>query len=74
MGMLPGFFDLGAFTRADVIAVASMSALVPLVGNLFMAAMIDRVRRLLTSPKSVRRMNLTAGYLMIGVGLVIPLT
>lgn len=74
MGMLPGFFDLGAFTHADIIAVASMSALVPLVGNLFMAAMIDRVRRLLTSPKSVRRMNLTAGYLMIAVGCVIPFT
>ena len=74
MGMLPGFFDLGAFTRGDIIAVAAMSALVPLVGNLFMAAMIDRVRRLLTSPKSVRRMNLTAGYLMICVGLVIPFT
>lgn len=74
MGMLPGFFDLGAFTTADIIAVASMSALVPLVGNLAMAAMIDRVRRLLTSPKSVRRMNITAGILMICVGLVIPLT
>ena len=74
MGMLPGFFDLGAFTRGDIIAVALMSALVPLIGNLFMAAMIDRVRRLLTSPKSVRRMNVTAGCLMIGVGLVVPFT
>ncbi len=74
MGMLPGFFDLGAFTRADILAVAAISAIVPLVGNLAMAAMIDRVRRLLTSPKSVRRMNTTAGYLMICVGLIIPFT
>lgn len=74
MGMLPGFFDLAAFTTADIVAVASMSALVPLVGNLLMAAMIDRVRRLLTSAKAVRRMNVTAGVLMICVGLVIPLT
>lgn len=74
MGMLPGFFDLGAFTTVDIIAVAAMSAVVPLLGNLLMAAMIDRVRRLLTSPRAVRRMNVTAGVLMICVGLVIPLT
>lgn len=74
MGMLPGFFDLGAFTTADIIAIAAMSAVIPLIGNLLIAAMVDRVRRLLTSPTAVRRMNITAGVLLIGVGLVIPFT
>lgn len=72
MGMLPGFFDLSAFTTADIIAVAAMSAVVPLVGNLFMAAMIDGMRRLLRSPSSIRKMNLTAGGLLVAVGMAIP--
>lgn len=74
MGMLPGFFDLTTFTWPDIAAIAAMSAIVPLAGNLAMAAFIDRARKLLKSPRAVRRMNITAGVLMIGVGLVIPFT
>jgi len=33
---------------------------------------IDRARRLLTSPKALKRTNLTAGFLLICVGFVIP--
>lgn len=74
MGMLPGFFDLSALTIYDVICIAAMSALVPLVGNLGMAAFIDRARRLISDPDALRRTNVIAGILLIGVGLVIPLT
>jgi len=73
-GMLPGFFDLTALTWTDIALIAIASALVPLVGNLMLAAFVGRVRRLLTSPTAVRRMNLTAGWLMVAVGLVIPFT
>ena len=73
-GMLPGFFDLTALTRVDIGLIVFASALVPLLGNLILAAFVGRVRRLLTSPKAVRRMNLTAGWLMVAVGLVIPFT
>ena len=55
--------------------MATMAAMiVPLVGNVFFALFIDRARRLLTSPRALRRTNLVAGSLLIGVGLVIPLT
>lgn len=74
MGMLPGFFDLSALTAWDVVMIATLSAVVPLVGNLVLAGSLEGARRLLTSPKALRRMNISAGVLMIGVGLIIPFT
>jgi threonine/homoserine/homoserine lactone efflux protein len=73
-GMLPGFFDLTRLTTPDVIVIAGLSMVIPLIGNLTMAAFIDRARRLLSSPRALRRMNTTAGILLIGVALAIPLT
>ncbi|MBY5933447.1 LysE family translocator [Tateyamaria omphalii] len=74
MGMLPGFFDLTRLTGWDIAVIVALSMVVPLVGNLFMALSIDRARRLMTSRRSLRRMNLIAGALLICVGLIIPLT
>ena len=74
MGMLPGFFDLSSITSPDIAAIMAVSMIVPLTGNLFLAAFVERVRRLLSTPRSIRRMNISAGVLLIGVGLVIPFT
>ncbi|MEM1363083.1 MAG: LysE family translocator [Pseudomonadota bacterium] len=72
MGVLPGFFDLTHVTHLDVVVIVVLSALVPLFGNLLLAGFVDRVRTLLTSPKALRRLNLTSGALLIGVGLILP--
>ena len=72
MGVLPGFFDLSRLTVPDIVAIATASFLVPMVGNLALAGFVDRVRRVLASPRAVKRMNLTAGGLLIAVGLAIP--
>jgi threonine/homoserine/homoserine lactone efflux protein len=74
MGILPGFFDLSRVTPFDMVAICTLSFMVPLVGNLVLAAFVDRVRGLLKSPAAVRRMNIIAGCLLIGVGVVIGLT
>ena len=74
MGMLPGFFDLTRLTIWDVLIIVVLSMIVPLLGNLTMALFIDRARRMVSSPKALRRMNLIAGALLICVGLIIPLT
>jgi len=74
MGMLPGFFDLTALTWIDIGIICFLSLLVPLIGNLTLALFIGKARALLTSPKALRRTNLTAGFLLIGVGLIIPFT
>jgi threonine/homoserine/homoserine lactone efflux protein len=72
MGALPGFFTLETLTPADTGAIIALSALIPMAGNLGLALFLDRARRLLSSPESVRRLNVTSGILLIGVGLVIP--
>ena len=72
MGALPGFFTLETLTPADTGAIIALSALIPMVGNLGLALFLDRARRLLSSPESVRRLNVTSGILLVGVGLVIP--
>ena len=72
MGVLPGFFDLGALTGPDIALICTASFAVPLIGNLILAAFFGRARRLLASPTALRRTNLTAGALLIAVGLAIP--
>ncbi|WP_090157982.1 LysE family translocator [Loktanella sp. DSM 29012] len=72
MGVLPGFFDLGALTRWDVVAICTASFVVPLMGNLILAFFFGRARALLTSPVALRRTNRIAGGLLIAVGLAIP--
>ena len=72
MGMLPGFFDVTHLTWSDIAAICAVSMVIPFVGNLGLALFVDRARRLLKSPDALRRMNQTAGVLLIVVGLVIP--
>ncbi|MCB5409595.1 LysE family translocator [Pseudogemmobacter faecipullorum] len=72
MGALPGFFALDRLTRPDIIAIISISAFVPMLGNLALALGLDRARRLLSSPAAMRRMNIASGVLLILVGLCIP--
>lgn len=74
MGALPGFFDLGALTTLDILAILAISAFIPMLGNLGLAWFLDRARRLLSSPAAIRRMNIGSGVLLILVGLVIPFT
>jgi threonine/homoserine/homoserine lactone efflux protein len=72
MGALPGFFTLETLTTPDIAIIITISAVIPMVGNLGLALFLDRARALLSSPESVRRLNVTSGILLIGVGLVIP--
>lgn len=72
MGALPGFFTLGALTPVDIGLIITVSAVVPMAGNLALALFLDRARALLSSPAQIRRMNLISGGLLVAVGLVIP--
>lgn len=74
LGVLPGFFDMAALTGPDVTAIVALSIAVPLLGNLCFAFGIDRARRVLSSPRAVRRLNRIAGALMIAVGVAIAVT
>ena len=72
LGALPGFFNLSTMTAWDIVAVGAVSALVPFVFNLILAASLDRARAVLSSPAAIRRMNIGAGVLLGLVGLAIP--
>ena len=72
MGMLPGFFDLTTLTGVDIAIICLVSFIVPLLGNLLLAASIHRAKAFLTSTIALRRTNITAGVLLIGVGILIP--
>ncbi len=72
MGALPGFFTLGSLTAPDIIAILGVSMAVPTLGNLGLALFLDRARQLLSSPRAIRRLNVTSGCLLIGVGVIIP--
>lgn len=71
MGMLPGFFDVTRLTGWDIAAICAVSMVIPLAGNLVLALSVDRARALLKSPAAVRRMNYTAGGLLICVAVVL---
>ncbi|MBM7066463.1 LysE family translocator [Actibacterium sp. 188UL27-1] len=74
MGVLPGFFDLRAITSWDIVAICGVSLTIPLAGNLVLAGFVSRARRLIASPRMVRRINVTSGLLLIGVAGVIAVT
>lgn len=74
MGVLPGFFDLNGITWADIGVIVLASILVPLLGNLILAVFVDRARALMRSDHARRRLNVVSGWLLVGVGCVIPFT
>ncbi len=74
MGMLPGFFDLTRITALDIAAIATISILVPLIGNTGFAILVDTARRRFSSPERLARINRIAGGLLIAVAGLIALT
>jgi threonine/homoserine/homoserine lactone efflux protein len=73
MGVLPGFFDLGRLTAADIALICGASVAVPLAGNTLLAMFIHRGRALLATPGRLRRLHRAAGILLIAVALAIAL-
>ena len=72
IGVLPGFLDLRHVTALDVGAIIAASVAIPLFGNLAIAALVGKLRGLMTDPATLKRINIVAGALLICVGLLIP--
>ena len=72
MGVLPGFFDLRDVTPADITLIIAASVIVPLAGNLILAACVGHIRGFITKPETLRRINIVSGLLLILVGVLIP--
>ena len=56
---------------SDVAAIVAASVMVPLFGNLILAAFVGRLRGLATRPETLERINLACGWLLILVALLI---
>ncbi|NOX39415.1 MAG: LysE family translocator [Alphaproteobacteria bacterium] len=74
MGVLPGFFDITTLNGWDIAAIATISMLVPLAGNVALAAFLGRTRALISSPSALRRINIGSGFALILVGIIIALS
>ena len=74
LGVLPGFFDIVHVKPFDVALIALISMLVPLSGNIALAAFLHRARQLISSETGRRRINLASGISLVFVGAVIALT
>ncbi len=72
IGVLPGLFDLRSVTAPDIAAILAVSVLIPMIGNLSIALLVGHVRGFLTAPRTLRRINLISGAMLVFVGLVIP--
>ena len=72
MGVLPGFFDLRQVGAWDIGAIIGVSVVIPLIGNLVLAACVSQIRSIIATPKAMARINITSGYLLILVGVFIP--
>ena len=74
MGLLPAFFHIAELTTADIVVIVAMSAGVLFVGNLVWAAAAHSARRLLSTPRMLRRVDRASGGALIGAGAYIATT
>ena len=71
VGVLPGFFDMGRLTGADIAVIAALSGGIPFLLNLGMGAALSGLRQRIGTPAGLRRMNIASGWLLIGVGVAL---
>ena len=72
-GFLPTFFDLSALTLIDLIIVVTIITIVLGAVLGIYAFLASRARRMFTNRQAVRRLNRTAGAVMVGAGLAIAI-
>jgi threonine/homoserine/homoserine lactone efflux protein len=71
MGLLPAFFHIAGLSALDIVVIVAMSAVVPFLGNLVWAAAVHSARRLLSTPRMLRRVDRLSGGALIGAGTYI---
>jgi len=71
--LLPGFFDFKTIGYVDLLVISFVSFSVPMLGNVILILFLSKVRNLISSPRSIRIINLISGALLILVGLTIAL-
>jgi len=69
IAFLPTFIDLSQLNNADIVLVSVLTIVSLLAGLMLVAIGASFVRRYLKSTQAMRRLNKTAGSIMVGAGL-----
>lgn len=68
IAFLPTFMDLSALTATDIALVSLLTLMALMMSLMGIAVFAARARRFLTSERSVRRLNRSAGSIMVTAG------
>jgi len=68
IAFLPTFMDLSTLQGNDILLASGLTLIGLMLGLMLIAGFASRARRLLTSQKAIRRLNRSAGSLMVGAG------
>ena len=68
---MPGFFTLYQLTNNDALIIASVSALVPFIGNIILIGLVSPVRQLMKSPSAQKKLNQISAILLFLVAIMI---
>ena len=71
ISIMPGFFMLNQLTNTDAVIIASISALVPFIGNIILIALVSPVRQLMQSPSAQKKLNQISSILLLIVAVMI---
>jgi len=69
IAFLPTFIDLTTLTHKDIILVSFITLFALMAGLMMVSIAASRVRQYLKSKSALKRLNQTAGSIMIGAGL-----
>ncbi|MCI5053816.1 MAG: LysE family translocator [Pelagibacteraceae bacterium] len=71
ISIMPGFFVLNQLTNTDAVIIASISALVPFIGNIILITLVSPVRQLMQSPSAQKKLNQISSILLLVVAVMI---
>ena len=71
ISIMPGFFALYQLTNNDALIIASVSALVPFIGNVILIGLVSPVRQLMKSPTAQKKLNQISAILLFLVAIMI---
>ncbi len=71
LAFVPGFVDLASMTKGDITVLSILTFMGIMIGTFIIAYSAARLRHLFSHKKHIRRLNRTAGGMLVGVGVYI---
>ncbi len=68
IAFLPTFLDIKSLDARDIIWVSFLTIIALMIGLMFVSILANKAKKLLKSKKSLKRLNYTAGSIMVAAG------